>query len=189
MAGIVMQYVPYSTTVGFLNIKQDYIPIDFWRGAFFIHVYSSLFVLFAGFTQFSKYLLKHKPTLHRKFGYAYVINILCITGPASLIMGFYANGGIYSRIAFVTLAILWLGFTYKAVLYAKQNKIKQHQMMMIRSFALTLSAITLRIWKYAINNIVEMPPMDVYRMVAWLGWGVNIIIAEIYISRKLMVTK
>ncbi len=184
MAGIVMQYIPYSTTVGFLNIKQDYIPIDFWRGAFFIHVYSSLFVLFAGFTQFSNYLLKNKPTLHRKLGYAYVINILCITGPASLIMGFYANGGTSSRVGFVLLALLWLAFTYKAVQLAKQKKYKAHRQMMIRSFALTLSAITLRIWKYIITNTWDLPPMDVYRMVAWLGWGVNIIIAEIYIWRK-----
>jgi uncharacterized membrane protein len=185
MARITMQYIPYNTDVGFLQIKQEYIDIDFWRGAFFIHVYSSFFVLAAGFTQFSKQLLKIRPTLHRKLGYAYVLNILCITGPASLIMGFYANGGIYSRIGFVLLSILWLWFTYNAVSYAKQKKFKLHKAYMIRSFALTLSAITLRAWKYAITNTWELPPMDVYRMIAWLGWGVNLIVAEIYIRKKL----
>ncbi len=181
MAQITMQYIPYNTDVGFLQIKQEYIHIDFWRGAFFIHVYSSFFVLAAGFTQFSKKLLKTRPTLHRLLGYSYVLNILCITGPASLIMGFYANGGFSSRIGFILLAILWLFFTYKAVIYARQKKFKQHRVYMIRSFALTLSAITLRAWKYAITNTWELPPMDVYRMVAWLGWGVNLIVAEVYI--------
>jgi hypothetical protein len=91
MAKISMAYMPYHTDVGFLRIKQQYIHIDWWRIAFFIHVYSSLFVLFAGFSQFNKQLLKLRPALHRKLGYAYVLNILLITGPASLLMGFYAN--------------------------------------------------------------------------------------------------
>jgi uncharacterized membrane protein len=185
MARITMQYIPYNTDVGFLQIKQDYIDIDFWRGAFFIHVYSSFFVLAAGFTQFSQQLLRQRPKLHRLLGYSYVLNILCITGPASLIMGFYANGGIYSRIGFVLLSVLWLFFTFKAVQLAKQKKFKQHKIYMIRSFALTLSAITLRAWKYTITNTWELPPMDVYRMIAWLGWGVNLIVAEIYIRNFL----
>jgi short subunit fatty acids transporter len=32
-------------------------------------------------------------------------------------------------------------------------------------------------------NFLDIPPMDVYRIVAWLGWGLNLIIAEIYIQR------
>jgi uncharacterized membrane protein len=186
MAKISMAYMPYHTDVGFLRIKQQYIDIDFWRLAFFIHIYSSLFVLFAGFSQFSKQLLKKRPGLHRKLGYLYVLNILCITGPASLVMGFYANGGISSRIGFISLSVLWLYCTFRALQLAKQKKFKQHRIMMIRSFALTLSAITLRIWKYLINNTWELPPMDVYRMVAWLGWGVNMMVAEIYIRTVVM---
>ena len=180
-----MQYIPYNTDVAFLRIKQHYIGIDIWRWAFFIHVYSSLLVLFAGFSQFNKRLLKSNPTLHRKLGYTYVVNILLITGPASLIMGFYANGGIASRISFVLLSLLWLFFTLKAVTDAQQKKIKSHQRFMIRSYALTLSAITLRAWKYGITNMLSIPPMDVYRIVAWLGWTVNLLVAEIYIRQVL----
>lgn len=181
MAQISMTYIPYNTDVGFLRIKQEYIAIDFWRIAFFIHVYSSLFVLMAGFTQFNKTILRKMPSLHKLLGKVYVFNILLITGPASLIMGFYANGGLYSRIGFVLLALLWLFFTYKALLLAKKRRFREHKIYMIRSFALTLSAITLRAWKYIITNNWDLPPMDVYRMVAWLGWGVNVIIAECYI--------
>ena len=111
MASITMAYIPYNTDVGFLRIKQQYIGIDHWRTAFFIHVYASMWVLFAGFTQFSKKLLREQPKLHRTLGYIYVIDVLLITGPAGLIMGFYANGGLFSRIAFVMLAILWIFFT------------------------------------------------------------------------------
>lgn len=183
MADITMAYIPYNTDIGFLQIKQQYIDIDHWRGAFFIHVYASMWVLFAGFTQFSKKMLKNNPRLHRTLGYIYVADVLLITGPAGLLMGFYANGGTVSRIAFVLLAVLWLFFTAMALIKAKQKNFKAHRQFMIRSYALTLSALTLRAWKYGITNTMSLPPMDVYRAVAWLGWVGNLLVAE-YIIRK-----
>jgi uncharacterized membrane protein len=183
MAGITVTYMPYNTDVGFLRIKQQYIDIDHWRIAFFIHVYASLWVLLAGFTQFSKQLLKKNPRLHRTMGYIYVADVLLITGPAGLIMGFYANGGLFSRIAFVSLAVLWIYFTALALIKAKQKNFKAHRKFMIRSYALTLSALTLRAWKYAITNTMTVPPMDVYRVVAWLGWVGNLAVAEWIIFR------
>ena len=184
MAKITVAYIPYNLDVGFLRIKQQYIDIDHWRTAFFIHVYASMWVLFAGFTQFSSGLLKNKPRLHRALGYIYVADVLLITGPAGLIMGFYANGGLWSRVAFVLLAILWMFFTALALIKAKQKKFKAHRNYMIRSYALTLSALTLRAWKYAITNTMALPPMDVYRVVAWVGWVGNLAVAEWMIFRQ-----
>jgi len=183
MARITMEYIPYNTDVGFLRIKQHYIHIDHWRIAFIIHVYASLWVLFAGFTQFSSRLQRNNPQLHRTMGYIYVVDVLLVTGPAGLIMGFYANGGDLSRIAFVLLAVLWIYFTAMALVKAKQKNFTAHRNFMIRSYALTLSALTLRAWKYAITNTMALPPMDVYRVVAWLGWVINLIMAEIIIYR------
>ncbi len=179
MARISVAYIPYNTDVGFLRIKQQYISIDFWRTAFFIHVYASIWVLLAGFTQFSKSIQRNNPRLHRTMGYIYVLDVLLITGPAGLIMGFYANGGLFSRIAFVLLAALWIFFTLMALIKARQKDFKSHRKYMIRSYALTLSALTLRAWKFAITNTMDIPPMDVYRIVAWLGWVGNLLVAEL----------
>ncbi len=99
-------------------------------------------------------------------------------------MGFYANGGIFSRIAFVLLATLWMYFTFMAWYKVKQKDYVSHRRFMMRSYALTLSAITLRAWKYLITNLNHIdpdwvfPPMDVYRVIAWLGWGLNLLVAE-----------
>ncbi len=189
MAGITVNYIPYNTDVGFLRIKQQYINIDQWRIAFFIHEYASIWVLLAGFTQFSKRIQRNNPRLHRIMGYIYVTNVIVITGPAGLLMGFYANGGLPSRIAFVTLAILWIFCTIMALIKARQKNFRSHRNFMIRSYALTLSALTLRAWKYAITNSAHefdmvLPPMDVYRAVAWLGWVPNLIFAEWLVRRK-----
>jgi uncharacterized membrane protein len=181
MARITVEYIPYNTDVGFLQIKQDYIDIDHWRIAFFVHVYASMWALLAGFTQFSSHIQSFYPRVHRALGYVYVTNVLLITGPAALVMSVYANGGPTSKIAFGLLAIGWITFTAIALLKAKNGDFVAHRNFMIRSYALTLSALTLRAWKWSITNSVELPPMDVYRAVAWLGWVPNIIVAELLI--------
>jgi uncharacterized membrane protein len=186
MFAITVKYIPATTTANFLQIKQSYIHIKVWLVCFYIHVYTSMFALLAGVTQFSKYILKKHKALHRAVGYVYVITVICISGPASFVMGIFANGGILSRISFCTLAVLWIYFTAKAFLTAKQKDIQAHERFMIRSYALTLSAITLRAWKYLLVALFHPRPMDVYMIVAWMGWVLNIAYAEWLISRKVV---
>ncbi|WP_462251309.1 DUF2306 domain-containing protein [Ferruginibacter sp.] len=188
MLRIIFIYIPVKNDAGFLQLKQEYIHITEWRVAFFTHVFTSMLVLVAGFTQFSKKFLKQQPRLHRTVGYVYVINILMVTGPSGLLMSFYANGGTSSQLAFVLLSVLWIGFTAMALYKAIKKDFKAHRIFMIRSFALTLSAITLRCWKVLLVNFTDIQPMDRYRIIAWLGWTLNLIIAEWiiykYFSRK-----
>ena len=181
MLRIIFLYIPMQTDVAFLQLKQPFIHITAWRVAFFVHVFTSMLALLAGFTQFSKKLLRNRPKLHRAIGTIYVVNVLIVTGPAGLLMGFYANGGLYSRIAFVTLSVLWMISTALALWWAKQKNFRLHRVFMIRSYALTLSAITLRIWKVLLANFTPLPPMDRYRIIAWLGWTLNLLVAELII--------
>lgn len=178
MLRIIWRYSSLETGVGFLQLKQDYIHISPWMAAFWIHVFSSILVLLAGFTQFSKLLLRKYPKLHRALGYIYVLDVLFITGPAGMLMSFYANGGIFSRIGFTLLSGLWISSTTLAWYYAVKRKFDKHRIFMIRSFALTLSAISLRLWKMFFAAFTDVPPMDRYRIIAWLGWVLNLIIAE-----------
>lgn len=184
MVKITLQYIPVQTDVAFLQIKQSYIHIKPWLVSFYIHVYTSLFALIAGAVQFWRWLLRHHKQWHRAMGYIYIITVVLVSGPASLVMGWYANGGIGSRIAFLLLSILWIYFTAKAWQKAKERDFAAHQRFMIRSYALTLSAISLRAWKVSIVYLFEPRPMDAYRIVAWLGWVGNLLIAEYIIYRQ-----
>ena len=187
MLGITLQYVPPRTDVGFLQIKQEYIGITPWRIAFFTHVFTSMFVLAAGFTQFWRGILRKAPGLHRWMGRLYVCDVLFVTGPAGFVMALYANGGIVSRISFCTLAVLWISTTAMAWREVVGRKFAKHREWMIRSYALTLSAITLRAWKVLIALAFHPHPMDLYRMVAWLGWVPNLLLAEWLIRRTRLV--
>lgn len=183
MARITLEYWPVRSDAAFLQIKQQYLGIRHWEVAFWVHVFTSMLPLLAGFTQFWPALLRKWPAVHRLMGRMYVVSVCCITGPASLVMAFYANGGTSSRIAFATLALLWLGTTAMGWRTALKRDWQAHRAWMIRSYALTLSAITLRAWKYAIVFAFEPRPMDVYRIVAWLGFVPNLLLAEWLVRR------
>lgn len=184
MLQITLNYLPIRSDVAFLQIKQTEVEsIKLYLPIFYLHVYSAIFVLLAGFTQFSKTLLNKHPKLHRKLGYIYVAMVLLFAAPSGLFIGLFANGGPTAKAAFGILAILWFWFTLKAMLLAKQQRFKAHRHFMLRSFALTCSAITLRLWKVVLVYLFQPAPMDVYQIIAWLGWIPNLLLAEWFIKK------
>ncbi len=182
MLKITLQYIPFDTDVAFLRIKQDYISRTYYQWAFFIHAYTAILALAAGFTQFSPLIRSQFPQIHRISGWLYLIVVLLLAGPSGIIIGIHANGGWSSQFGFCLLGILWIYFSWIALQKIKQRDIQAHRDFMYRSFALALSAISLRAWKYIIVAIWQPRPMDTYRVVAWLGWVGNLILAEIIIS-------
>jgi len=181
---ISFQYFPMKTNVGFIRTKQRFFDVEIWKYAFFTHVYVSVFSLLAGLIQFSKTVQNKFTKLHRIYGYVYVIIILFLGAPSGLIMSFYANGGWIAQSCFAILSVIWWLTTYFAVKEARNRNWKKHELWMIRSYALTLSAVTLRGWKVILVPLIEASPMELYRLVAWLSWTLNLLIAELIIRRK-----
>ena len=184
MGEITLRYFPFSSTASFLQIKQTEVnELPYYLPVFYTHVYTSMFCLLAGFTQFNNDILKNK-TVHRTAGYLYIIAVLVFSAPTGFVMGLHANGGIVAISFFVTLASLWWFFTYRALLFARQRNFIAHRNFMIRSYALALSAITLRIWKVVLVYFFEPAPMDVYIVISGLGWIPNLLIAEYIIHKQ-----
>ena len=183
MFQIVWRYVGLDTDVGFLRIKQQYLTNQFWLVNFYIHSFTAILCLFAGFTQFSSTLRNSNLKLHRIFGRVYVYVVCLLAAPSGLVLGVYANGHLPSKVGFSLLAILWFWFTLKAVQLAKQRRLAQHQAFIIRSYALALSAITLRVWKFVLANTLEPDPLDLYQIVTWLGFVPNLLVAEWIVYR------
>ncbi|MDI9364998.1 MAG: DUF2306 domain-containing protein [Flavobacterium sp.] len=186
MIRLTLQYVPFSSEVAFLLIKQTEVQtVKWYLPIFFVHVYSAIFVLIAGFTQFSATILKTNKSLHRNAGKLYAIVVLVFAAPSGIFMGCFANGAWHSKVSFIVLGIIWWLFTGKAMLAIWQRQFILHEKMMVRSFALALSAITLRAWKVIIVYSFGTAPMDTYQIIAWLGWIPNLLIAEYYLNQKL----
>jgi uncharacterized membrane protein len=185
MLRVIAQYSTFQDNIGFLQFKQDYIHDPVWKAAFYVHVFSAILALMAGFTQFSSDFLKNNKRLHRIIGRIYAWDILAINFPAGMIMAVNANGHLPSRIAFVILDCLWFGFTFLAVLAARKGKIAEHRRFMIRSYALTFSAITLRSWKFILSRSTHIDPLHLYMIDAWMGFVPNLLVAEWFIRTRL----
>lgn len=182
MVLITLQYVPYSIDAAFLALKTKEVELTYYRIAFFTHVYTSIFVLILGFFQFSKLLRVSFPLFHRFLGKIYILLVLLLAAPSGLIMGIHGNGGLYSQISFCIQAILWFIFTWYAYRSIRKGLVNVHRNFMILSFALTLSAISLRLFKWIIVTTISLGPMETYKIVVWMGWLVNIFIAFVIIG-------
>lgn len=180
-----LPYIHFQPNVEFLGTKQLIYHIDLWRISFYVHVFSSPIVILAGLLQFNRWILAKRPKIHRGLGYAYIVTVLLISGPSALVMSFYANGGRVAQTSFVLLTFIWIATTLLSFLKAKKGKYLSHTKWNIRSYALTLSAVTLRFYSY-IFDVLEfrMDPKSTYILLAYLSWIPNLIIAEILILAK-----
>ncbi len=185
MLKITFYYIPFSTDAAFLQIKQtEVLSHPEYIYLFYTHVYSCIFVLLYGFLQFFSFRGTLGRKIHRVSGYQYVVLLLAFAAPTGIYMGWHANGGWSSKISFLLLGLLWWCTTAMAMVKIRKKQYAAHRNWMTLSFALTLSAVTLRLWKVVIVYFFRLPPMDVYQIVAWLGWVPNIIIAAIIINKR-----
>ena len=187
---VTLPYLSFKLNVDFLLTKQNIIHIKFWRYAFYAHILTSLFVLLAGAFQFWEYILKHFKKFHRVLGKSYIILVLFVSGPGALVMSFYANGNILSKLSFVLLSLLWILFTALAYYFAVKRDFSKHRNFMIRSYALTLSAVTLRLYALFLPGFIHLSAKEEYALIAWTSWTINLLAAEIIIrvTRKKVIT-
>jgi uncharacterized membrane protein len=183
MLRLTLPYLSFDTGVSFLLTKQGILHNKAWYYSFYLHITTSVFVLMAGITQFSSNILKNRKKLHRQIGKIYVILVLFIAAPSGFIMALYANGGFPAKVSFVFTSILWWIFTFYAYLYIRKGNVQEHKEFMIRSYALTLSAITLRIYTYTFPILFNIHGKELYITVAWLSWVLNLLFAEWWIKK------
>lgn len=166
----------------FLSTKTDEVlakPHFMW--AFYVHIISSLVVMPTGALQFSTFILKKYPRLHRNLGKIYVFSILAMAAPSGLVIAMYANGGLAARVGFLLQSLTWWAFTYIAWQEIVQKHYLAHINAMIRSFAITLAAMSLRTESYLMFYFFETKPIETYLTVVWLSWVGNFLLAEILI--------
>lgn len=183
MLRITLLYIPYSSAASFLAIKQTEVTSrPEYLTVFYTHVYSSIFVLLTGFIAI--FLKPKKSKWHHYSGRIYVIFTLLFSSLSGVYMGVFANGGFVGKLSFVILGILWFYTTYRAYQEIRKGNVVKHQHWMWRSYALCFSAVTLRLWKVILVYLFHPNPMDVYQIIAWLGWVPNLILIEYLIKKQ-----
>lgn len=177
-------YLALKPGVEFLKTKAFVYHIKIWRFSFYTHVFSSIFVIITGIFQFLPFIIKNKPKVHRLLGYVYIITLLFLAGPSGLVIAFYANGGFIAQVGFSLLAMFWLSTTLLSLTSIWKRDFVRHSHWMVRSYALTLAAVTLRLYGYLFDVFkLDFMPVQTYQFLAYASWIPNLILAE-WLIRK-----
>ncbi len=178
-----ISYFVQERTFGLLSFKSEPLLSNiFWNIGFYAHIILGGVALAVGWSQFSEKLRVKNIKLHRRLGKIYVLSVL-MSGSGAVVISWSATGGYVSTAGFFSLAVIWLVTTYLAYTSIKKKDIQTHQKMMIFSYAACFSAVTLRLW-LPILTISLGDFIPAYRVVAWLCWVPNILVAYFLVNRK-----
>lgn len=148
----------------------------------YAHVFGAAVALVLGLFQFSSTLRERRPVLHRRLGRLYLVVGVLVGGLSGLFMAFHALGGLPSRLGFACLVVAWLYSGSRAYFAVRARDFMAHRRWMVRNFALTFAAVTLRLYlpaSVALGVTFEVA----YPVIAWLCWLPNLVAAELLFNR------
>jgi hypothetical protein len=176
-------YLMFDMSQGFLASKTPaLLQSSAWQIGFYSHILFGAVALLTGWSQFSTWIRNRNLKLHRTLGKIYLISV-SISGLAGLYIAFYATGGNISMAGFSALAIVWLFTTLMAYRKILEKDIDHHKYWMIRSYALCFAAVTLRLWLPLLQFAIGMEFLVAYRIISWLCWVPNLLVAEAIVFR------
>ena len=168
-----MAAVPYGP------MSPDILRNLFQRPWLDVHVAGAATALLVGPFQFLSRLRTARRALHRWLGRIYVAG--CLTGGVGgLVMAFGSTAGPVATAGFGSLAAIWIVANVQGWRMAAERRFVAHRAWMIRSFAMTFAAVTLRLY-LPLFPLLGASFLDGYRAVSFLSWVPNLILAELYV--------
>lgn len=146
------------------------------------HAFFGGLALALGPFQFHRGLLRRNRGRHRLLGKIYLV-ASAITGAAGLYLAGYSFGGMVTHLGFGALGLLTMITAVMGYRSARSRDFVRHREWVIRSFAAIFAAVTLRIELPLLIAALDGFP-DAYRVIAWLCWVPNVIVAEALIRSR-----
>lgn len=146
------------------------------------HLAGGLVAIAIGPWQLSARLRARALNAHRWMGRTYVMAVL-IGGLGGLLLATRSMGGFVTHMGFGMLAVLWLYSTGMAWIRIRARDQAAHRRWMIRSYALTLAAVMLRLY-LPLSAVLQIPFEEAYQAISWFCWVPNLVVAEWIILRR-----
>jgi hypothetical protein len=140
------------------------------------HISGGALALFTGAFQVNARLRALFLNIHRWLGRVYVLAVT-VGGAGGLVMATRSDGGLVTHVGFGLLAVLWLSTTAMGYWWIRHGDQIGHRRWMLRSYALTFAAVTLRIY-LPIALTAGLPFIDAYQAISWACWVPNLIVVE-----------
>jgi len=158
------------------------------------HIFLAFIALITGFVQFTERVRIQYPKMHRNLGRIYFASVF-LSGIIALVLTIYVDRFV-KALVFLTLSLLWLFTGWKGYRSILKKRYEEHQIWMIRNYAVTLTAITARlivpvcILAYLSFNgfkLVggrEQMVSTILEVNIWIGLVLNLIFVEWMILKK-----
>ena len=145
------------------------------------HLAGGLVALAVGAWQLNARLRARVIGVHRWMGRIYVVAVL-VGGVGGLRMAFVSEHGWITHVGFGLLAVVWLFSTTRGYVAIRAHDEPTHRRWMMRSYALTFAAVTLRIY-IPISQVAGIPFPSAYQVISWLCWVPNLLVVEWMLRR------
>ena len=149
---------------------------------FRLHVAGGVMALALGPWQFLGRLRESRPRVHRWTGRLY-LTAVAVGSVGGFYMAWLSWGGVVAHVGFALLALAWALSSLLAYRAARARDFTAHRRWMIRSYAFTFAAVTLRLWLPALTG-AGVPFFEAYAAAAWLAWLPNLAAVEIFHSLR-----
>jgi uncharacterized membrane protein len=146
-----------------------------------LHAWFGAVALLIGPVQFLPGFRRRFTPVHRAMGVAYAASV-AVAGAAGIALALGITSGPVAGLGFGLLGVVWLGATAMAVRAVIAGRFAEHRRWMVRSFALTLSAVALRIQLF-MAGMTGLSFEASYPVIAFACWIPNLIVAEIWLRR------
>ena len=149
----------------------------------YAHTLGGMIAMLIGPFQFLSAVRRRYPQLHRWLGRAYLTSVA-----AGGLAGLYLSPGSYASntygIAFIALALAWLYTGARAYRSIRAGDVAAHRRWMIRNYALTYAAVTLRIEMPLLIVLAGLSPIMALNIVGWACWVPNLAVVEVWLRRR-----
>jgi uncharacterized membrane protein len=162
------------------------------QAAFYAHIVAGGLALVVGPFQFWRGLRDRHRGVHRLLGRAYLVAVV-VGGLSGLVLAPVSEAGLAGFFGFGTLAVLWIATAWRAYRAIRRADLAGHRAWMMRNFALTYAAVTLRLWLGVLIAVQLLPGAGIdagaafsnaYSVVPFLAWLPNLVVVEWLIRRR-----
>jgi uncharacterized membrane protein len=159
--------------------------------AFYLHITAGGTALLLSPFQFATRLRDRHPQVHRVTG-RIALTAIVVGGCAGLVLAPHSLAGSVGTAGFGLLAVLWVTFALTAFRAIRRGDIATHRRWMVRTFALTYAAVTLRLelglmiaLQISLAGVDEGLAFErAYLIVPFLCWVPNLLVAERYLATR-----
>ena len=145
------------------------------------HITGGSVALLLGPWQFSTKLRERALNLHRWLGRIYLAAV-ALGSLAGFTLAFFSEEGPPTHFGFGALAVLWFATGLTAYRRILRGNVESHRQWMVRNYALTLAAVTLRN-ELPLMLVARLQVSHAYVIVSWLCWVPNLLVAEWLLRR------